>query len=276
MRRGVFTFALLFSLAHTAAAQQAKPDTAKKEAPPIADNSFLIEEAYNQEYGVVQHINTFQRTREGDWAYSFTQEWPAPRERHQLSYSIPVYHLNGAGTGIGDVALNYRFQLLGKDEEPLWFAPRLSLLLPTGDAKAGRGAGGPGVELFFPVSYAINDAIVTHWNAGGSIINGENASGVKETTRNVRGGASAIWLVAPTFNLMFEAVAGRFESVGPTGRRESENSVVISPGARFAFNFASGLQIVPGIAFPIGVGPSSGQRDVFLYLSFEHPFRREH
>ncbi|HZK78257.1 MAG TPA: hypothetical protein VFC35_05065 [Gemmatimonadaceae bacterium] len=46
----------------------------------------------------------------------------------------------------------------------------------------------------------------------------------------------------------------------------------ISPGVRAAFNFASGLQIVPGIAFPIGVGPSSGERGAFIYLSFEHPF----
>ena len=27
----------------------------------IQDNSFLIEESYNQDYGVVQHINNFER-----------------------------------------------------------------------------------------------------------------------------------------------------------------------------------------------------------------------
>jgi hypothetical protein len=25
---------------------------------------------------------------------------------------------------------------------------------------------------------------------------------------------------------------------------------------------------------PIGIGPSAGERAVFLYLSFEHPFRK--
>src|SRR5262245_1643983 len=49
----------------------------------IRDNSFLIEEAYNQEPGVVQHIFTGSfglddrggpRTR--TWDLSFTQEWP--------------------------------------------------------------------------------------------------------------------------------------------------------------------------------------------------------
>ena len=29
--------------------------------------------------------------------------------------------------------------------------------------------------------------------------------------------------------------------------------------------------IVPGVAFPFGVGPSAGQKSVFLYLSFEGP-----
>ena len=34
----------------------------------------------------------------------------------------------------------------------------------------------------------------------------------------------------------------------------------------------NGLQIVPGVAFPIGAGPSSGDHGVILYLSFEHPW----
>jgi hypothetical protein len=32
------------------------------------------------------------------------------------------------------------------------------------------------------------------------------------------------------------------------------------------------LQIVPGLALPIGLGPIAGERGVFAYLSFEHPF----
>jgi hypothetical protein len=43
---------------------------------------------------------------------------------------------------------------------------------------------------------------------------------------------------------------------------------------RAAFNFSSGLQIVPGIAAPLGAGSSSGEKGVFVYLSFEHPFKR--
>jgi hypothetical protein len=43
---------------------------------------------------------------------------------------------------------------------------------------------------------------------------------------------------------------------------------------RAAFDFDSGLQIVPGIAAPIGIGPSGGETALFFYLSLEHPFAR--
>ncbi|HYV41993.1 MAG TPA: hypothetical protein VEO02_09420, partial [Thermoanaerobaculia bacterium] len=78
---------------------------------PVQDNSFLMEEAYNQEEGVVQHINTFQRMRGGGWLASFTQEWPVPRQTHQFSYTVPYTRVVGdsvSNAGLGDIALNYR------------------------------------------------------------------------------------------------------------------------------------------------------------------------
>src|SRR5665647_1793367 len=74
----------------------------------IEDNSFLIEEAYNQDPGVIQHISAFQYMKDKTWLYTFTDEWPVPGRRHQLSTTIPVFN-NGA-TGFGDIALNYRYQ----------------------------------------------------------------------------------------------------------------------------------------------------------------------
>src|SRR5215218_4324391 len=102
----------------------AVPATAQLEPPgPIEDNSFLIEEAYNQEAGVVQHISTFAHADEGsDWEYTFTQEWPLFSQRHQLSYTIPLSRAGG-GTGIGDVALHYRYQLLDGTTTPVAIAP---------------------------------------------------------------------------------------------------------------------------------------------------------
>ena len=48
----------------------------------------------------------------------------------------------------------------------------------------------------------------------------------------------------------------------------------VSPATRWCYDFKNGLQIVPGVAFPIGVGPSKGDHAFLLYLSFEHPFRK--
>src|SRR3954465_6636579 len=121
----------------------------------IQDNSFLIEEAYNQEAGVVQHIGTFSRSTGGDWSSTFTQEWPLGGIGHQLSYTIPVQHIEELGVGLGDVALNYRYQLVGTPEARTVAAPRLSLLLPTGEEEAGRGAGGVGFQLNFPVTLVL-------------------------------------------------------------------------------------------------------------------------
>jgi hypothetical protein len=63
-------------LASTALAQERAPQSITDKTPVIQDNSFLVEEAYNQEEGVVQHINTFVRQHNGDLLYTFTQECP--------------------------------------------------------------------------------------------------------------------------------------------------------------------------------------------------------
>jgi len=84
----------------------------------IEDNSFLIEEAYNQEAGVVQHIFNAVYTndsRHRGWSFSFTQEWPIFSQDHQFSYTIPSYRIvEGADRvyGVGDILLNYRYQAL--------------------------------------------------------------------------------------------------------------------------------------------------------------------
>ena len=223
----------------------------------IADNSFLIEEAYNQEAGVVQHISTFARDESGDsWEYGFTQEWPFRGMRHQLSYTLPLVHPDGAGTGLGDALLNYRYQLVGDGESPLHLAPRLSLVLPTGSEAAGRGSGSVGLEGNLPLSYVVGEALALHSNAGFAL---EGESG----TVDARLGASGILRVRPWVNLMLEALWGS----------DQEDLVFLNPGVRWAMNAGGDLQIVPGLAYTIALGPG-GSDALFLYLSFEHPFRR--
>lgn len=243
---------------------------------PIQDNSFLIEEAYNQEFGVVQHINTFTRSwNTHQWVYTFTQEWPIPGQTHQLSYTLSYLNSGSSGTpGIGDAAINYRYQLLGSGETRLAFAPRISLLLPSGNFRLGRGFGGTGIQTNLPLSWVISKHLVTHWNAGATFVpHARNDLGERAATNGYNLGQSIIWLAHPRFNVMLETLWTGSESVTAPGRTQRSHDLVLSPGVRWAHNFSNGLQVVPGIGVPIGVGPSAGERGVFVYLSFEHPFR---
>jgi hypothetical protein len=242
----------------------------------IQDNSFLLEEAYNQEAGVVQHISAFQRIEGGDWAYNFTQEWPLGGIRHQLSYTLPVEHLNGFGTGLGDVALNYRYQLAGNPEARTVAAPRFSVLFPTGEEDEGRGQGGVGFQVNVPVTLVLSEDIVTHWNAGATLTpSAQNSLGESATTHSWNFGASLVWLVRPSFNLLVESILEDARTVLAEGVVASETGWVISPGLRWAFDVPGDLQIVPGVAYNIGLGEGDDENAVFLYLSFEHPFKRQ-
>jgi outer membrane putative beta-barrel porin/alpha-amylase len=242
----------------------------------IQDNSFLLEEAYNQEAGVVQHISAFQRADGGDWGYSFTQEWPLGGIRHQLSYTVPIEHADGLGTGLGDIGLNYRYQLAGHPEARTVMAPRLTLLLPTGNEDRDRGAGGIGLQGNFPLTLILGERLATHWNAGATVTpTARNAFGNQATTADFNLGASAIWLVRPSVNLVLEALWLSEESVVGEGTSTRQETMLLNPGLRAAFDFAGGLQIVPGVAYTIGMSPDEAEDGVFVYLSFEHPFKRQ-
>ena len=255
------------------------PDRPKEE-PPIQDNSFLVEEAYNQEKNVVQHISTFSRMwNSKDWAYTFTQEWPAPGNwRHQLSYTLVGSHsgsYSGTGGGWGDTILNYRYQLVGDGDTRMAISPRFSVMLPTGDVTRGRGAGSFGMQVNIPVSFVLSRRIVTHWNTGGSWVpRAQDADHCRAGTIGYNVGQSFVYLAHPRFNLMLETYASRYQSVTNPGIVDWGQTLYVSPGIRWAHNLKSGLQIVPGVAVPIGIGPTAGEKGLFLYLSFEHPFKR--
>jgi hypothetical protein len=203
----------------------------------IQDNSFLVEEAYNQEPRVVQHITVMTRDAQHRWTGTFTQEWPAGGLAHQLSYTLPI-------DGRSDALLNYRYQLIGSGETRVACSPRLSLIAGSRDDRHF------GVQALVPVSVVINEQFVTHWNAGATTEKGD-------TTWN--GGASVIYAARPSVHLMLENVWN-----------SSDRALVVSPGIRWAYDFKSGLQIVPGLAVPIDT--KSHEKAVLLYLSFEHPF----
>jgi hypothetical protein len=234
-----------------------------QDAPaPIQDNSFLLEEAYNQESGVVQHISTVERADAGGaWGYAFTQEWPLSGLRHQLSYTVPLVHPgDGSSAGLGDVSVDYRYQLVGDASARLAVAPRLSVVLPTGDRAAGRGGGRTGVEGALPVSAVLAPMLVAHSNVG--------LAWFPDDVTQLGLAQSVVWLAHPRVNVLVETAWEREDVDGLV-----TESLFVSPGVRAAFDVGR-VQVVPGLAVPIGVGASSGERMLFLYLSLEHAFRR--
>ena len=260
--------ALSLCLARAAVAQ---------DAGPIQDNSFLVEEAYNQEAGVVQHLQLFLWDwKSGGWAWTFTQEWPVPRDTHQLSLSVLLSRVErdqGTATGLGDLALNYRYQLLGGATAKVSIAPRVSVFFPTGSYARSLGAGSTGVQVLIPASIVLSDRWVTHWNAGFAWTPGaRDENGDRATLWVPTAGASVIFLAKPTWNLMLESLWIRTESVLGANSVEVGQTLLLSPGFRYAWNLKSGLQIVAGVGVPIGVGPSHGKYSALFYLSFEHPF----
>jgi len=248
-------------------------------APGIQDNSFLIEEAYNQDPGVVQHISLFRKDpRSGEWAASFTQEWPVGGIKNQLSYTVNYLRVDtdaGGLTGFGDLALNYRYQLVGDGEARLAIAPRFTLFVPTGSASKGLGQGGPGLQLGIPASLVLSDRFVVHGNLGFTWTSSEkDAAGDEGNAVSGYAGGSVVWLARSNFNVLLEGLWSRGQLVIAPHRTRADSSAFVSPGIRWAYgpDAKQGLQIVPGIAFPVGVGPSHGRYGVLVYLSFEHPF----
>jgi hypothetical protein len=247
-------------------------------AKGIQDNSFFIEEAYNQEPGIVQHIlnvpiNFTNGARE--IVPSFTQEWPVFSQTHQFSYTIP-YIFTEADNGIADMRLNYRLQAFMEDKYTPAFAPRFSLVLPTGDENKGFGTGVVGYEFNLPFSKIVSDRWTLHFNAGMTVF--PNAGNSRHLT-NYNLGASAIYAVGRDFNLMLETVAGWNEDIAEGAFAfeetvERSTTAIISPGARYAFNLPNDAQLVLGAAVPIGLTSDSPDWGLFFYCSFEHPFVR--
>lgn len=243
-------------------------DKDSRPAAGIQDNSFLIEEAYNQEPGVVQHINTLRRQGK-DWFYTFTQEWPIASQTHQFSYTVPYSWLRtdfGRESGFGDVQLNYRYQLSMETSVRPAIAPRVSLIVPSGDDAKGLGIGSYGTQFNLPVSNIVTDRVSLHGNAGLTHyfdVRGENP------TSYLLGG-SVIYASSRDFNLMLEGIQEWAESVDEFGSIEREKSFTLSPGGRYALNFDGGTQVVLGVAAPIRFVEDKRDYGVFFYLSIEH------
>ena len=269
------------AVAWPAAAGAQQPTAAAPSARPfeIVDNSFLVEEAYNQEAGIFQNIFGALRNEGGQWAATFTQEWPAPSVRHQLSYAL-VFDNEGRGS-MGDVAINYRYQLRTGEGGGTALSPRISLLLRA-RREHSLEAARVGLELNFPASRQFGN-IYLHGNAGVRIYPQVESSVFPSpvelpaphdvTLVNPFLAGSAILRVKPMLNLMFESVVLFEESIVGRAKTAHDTTVILSPGTRFGWNLGD-HQLILGAALPFEHASGETNTGVFGYASWELPFRR--
>jgi DtxR family transcriptional regulator, Mn-dependent transcriptional regulator len=260
---------LLLALATPARAQDAaSPSPGSRRPWEITDNSFLVEEAFNQEPGIFQNIGGIQVARNGDWASAFTQEWPLFSQTHQISYTVG-YSAGDAASGLGDALLHYRFQAYDETDRRPAFSPRVSLILPTGNASRGLGGGNPGWEVNLPFSKQIGDLYV-HWNAGFTHLPAAKTDDAEYNLLTPRLAASGIWRVRPMLNLMLEAVVQWSEEVAVRSTQRRRGATVL-PGLRTGWNIGDAQTIV-GVGVPITFADGETTAGAFGYFSYELPF----
>lgn len=237
----------------------------------ILDNSFLVEEAFNQESGIFQNIFGFVRGDDG-WEFAFTQEWPFTSQDHQLSYTLPFVGGDGTRGGVGSVMLNYRYQALTETRTRPAFSPRLSLLLPTGGHRDGSDTTGYQVNL--PVSKQVDD-LYLHWNAGFTAQPGVHlpVRGEHVTLFTPHVAASVIWRARPLVHAMMEAVYEAEERPTSPDATRRTSVFTLAPGLRAGRNIGD-HQLVVGAALPVTFREGESGGAILLYTSYELPFRR--
>ena len=137
-----------------------------------------------------------------------------------------------------------------------------------------RGTGGVGAQLALPASLHPLPPLILHFNAGLTWFpDARNPSGATASILSYNLGAIAIWLARSRLNFLLEWVWLDAELVEAGGSTRRSQAMLLNPGVRVGFDFANGLQIVPGVAYTVGIGPSDdADNALFLYLSFEHGF----
>lgn len=268
---------LILLLVLLAGSANAQPATPPKSAPfQIMDNSFLVEEAYNQPAGVFQNI--FGILKLGDsWSAAFTQEWPVRSQTHQLSYTVALVGASGEN-GAGDVVLNYRVQASTDGDGRPAFSPRASVILPSASAREGLGAGSAGLQINLPFSKQTGD---WHWTWNGGLtwlprakVYDDAGAGEPLRRANLLSpflAGSSIYRVRPMLHFMMESVLAFDESLTPQGT-ERQTTLTLSPGLRGGWNLGD-RQLIVGFAIPIARG-GGNEIGGFGYFSYELPFGR--
>ena len=232
----------------------------------IRDNSFLIEEGYNQEHGVVQHILT-HRT---DWIasgpseattdFAFTQEWPLWGQKIQGSYTLPI------ATQFEGADVHLRYQLMQEPDDKYSIAPRLSFLLAyETDLELANMLG---YQINVPISKELDAKRMVHANLGATFMPPQigSVSLDNDSLWTYHAGVSGIYAWSQNFHLMAEFLNWVQEHEPPL--------FAANPGARYAVNLTGRVQWVFGASAPLLFRSRLESYGLFLYMSLEHDFMR--
>jgi hypothetical protein len=159
---------------------------------------------------------------------------------------------------MGDVLLNYRWQVsLDTGSRPA-FAPRISVILPSSAERRALGASGTGLEVNLPVSKELG-AVIVHANAG--------VTWFSESSSPFLAGR-VIWGLRPLFHPMLEVTASWSDVDGDA----KEATLTVLPGFRAGWNVGE-QQVVLGMGIPIERG-AARDYGLLVYFSYELPFRK--
>jgi hypothetical protein len=213
-------------------------------------------------------------------------ELPLGSQKHQFSFTtqfLTAFEQPGGGPAtqqgdVGDTFLNYRYQLLANDDF-LWCAPRVSLIVPTGDERFGLGTGEVGYQFNLPIS-RYGERFDFHFNAGATItphVSLPLPAGSPSPTHDLRGynlGASAFWKPQTYLHFFVEGLSLWGEEIDDFGRRDGGAQVFVNPGVRYAICQFEDVEWVIGASVPVGLTEDSPDLGAFAYMSVEHVFRR--
>ena len=170
----------------------------------------------------------------------------------------------------------WQYQALEEGPGKPAFAPRFSLIIPTGNRDKGTGNGVVGYQWSLPFSKKVASRLALHANFGLTYLphvrspldNGQLSP--KRSLVSYWVGGSAIFALVPRLHVMLEWLGNFDQSINGAGKPERSFNPLISPGFRAAVVNEEALQIVVGIGVPIGLNRQAINLAGFLYFSIEH------
>lgn len=241
----------------------------------IEDNSFYLEEGFNQDAGMVQFIQSYEMsTRVSQGLYDLTIEMPITDKVHQWSYGFEALNKGNEGRqDIGDSVLSYRYQSLNRDGYLM--AERFGLILPTGSVEHETSNGVLGLDFKYAATIPVATLWMNHWNVGSRIL--PNSKRFKQKVRvseqEYSLATSGVYLYSDHLNLILEAIFTNFNGFGDEGEKITENAITLNPGIRVDFDIDwNATQVVPGISFPARFVGGLIEQGILFYLSFEPNF----